>query len=158
MANRDGQPAESPEPQAPQRLIDDLAALYGAEVPVPPHVDEAIAARARQRFVGLRRSRLVLRLVEVGAAAAAILLVFWLVDFGPQPQQPGPATARAADKHDLDGNGRVNILDAFVLARHVESAAVPRSEWDLNGDGLVDRQDVDAVAMAAVTLDGRSYQ
>ena len=66
--------------------------------------------------------------------------------------------AQAADRHDLDGNGRVNILDAFVLARHVESAAVPRGQWDLNGDGLVDRNDVDLVAMAAVALNGRSYQ
>lgn len=157
MGDSNGQPPES-QPQAPQQLIDDLAALYGAEVPVPPQVDRAVASRARQRFVRVRRSRMILRLVEVGAAAAAILLVCWLVEFWPQPDQPGRATAQAADKHDLDGNGRVNILDAFVLARHVESAAAPRSDWDVNGDGLVDRTDVDVVAMAAVALNRNTYQ
>ena len=54
---------------------------------------------------------------------------------------------------DIDRNGRVDILDAFKLARHIESAGRTETEWDFNGDGLIDRSDVDVVANAAVRLD-----
>jgi len=47
----------------------------------------------------------------------------------------------------------VDILDAFKLARHVESAGAVEAKWDFNADGLVNRKDVDAVASAAVRLD-----
>ena len=55
-------------------------------------------------------------------------------------------------KGDFDGDGRVDILDAFALARHLESAHKPKDKWDMNGDGIVDRADVDRIAMAAVSL------
>ena len=158
MPDTDGQNADTTQPEAPQRLSDDLADLYGTPFPVPPQLDRAIAAGARARFARARRSRMVLRLVEVTAAAAALLLVLWLVEFGPQPTQPVASPGRTPVRHDLDGNGRVNILDAFVLARYIESASTPRPDWDVNGDGRIDRTDVDTVALAAVTLNGRSYQ
>jgi hypothetical protein len=47
----------------------------------------------------------------------------------------------------------VDILDAFKLARQIESAGPTEKNWDINGDGLVDRHDVDMVAFAAVRLD-----
>ena len=57
---------------------------------------------------------------------------------------------------DLDQSGRVDILDAFALARQLDSDVVP-THGDFNGDGIVDRADVDAIAMAAVRLpDGTS--
>ncbi len=59
----------------------------------------------------------------------------------------------AAVPADIDLNGRVDILDAFKLARHIESDARPDARWDINGDGLVNRTDVDNVARAAVRLD-----
>jgi hypothetical protein len=46
----------------------------------------------------------------------------------------------------------VDILDAFRLARHIESRAPARTDWDVNGDGRIDREDVDAIAAAAVRL------
>jgi hypothetical protein len=67
------------------------------------------------------------------------------------------AEARAID---IDRNGRVDILDAFKLARQIESAgrteanlSLREQGWDMNGDGLVNRNDVDLVASAAVRLD-----
>ncbi|HSV99962.1 MAG TPA: dockerin type I domain-containing protein [Sedimentisphaerales bacterium] len=54
---------------------------------------------------------------------------------------------------DLDGNGRVDILDAFRLAKGIESRGPTTAEWDVNGDGRIDRDDVDDVAFAAVRLD-----
>jgi len=43
-------------------------------------------------------------------------------------------------------------IDAFRLARHIESASPTKRKWDINGDGLVNRDDVDKVALAAVRL------
>jgi hypothetical protein len=46
----------------------------------------------------------------------------------------------------------VDILDAFTVARAIRANIVPRPEWDLTGDGKVDRGDVEAIARAAVRL------
>ena len=56
---------------------------------------------------------------------------------------------------DIDGSGRVDILDAFALARHLEHVQSVETNWDVNQDGRLDRADVNAVAMAAVRLPGR---
>jgi hypothetical protein len=45
----------------------------------------------------------------------------------------------------------VDILDAFKLARHIESADADK-KWDINEDGVVNGKDVDLVASAAVSL------
>lgn len=73
---------------------------------------------------------------------------------GPR-RGPAPPTAPAPlpASVDIDGNGRVDILDAFALARRIRSGAALREEWDFNGDGRVDRGDADVVALAAVRLD-----
>ena len=54
---------------------------------------------------------------------------------------------------DIDHNGRVDILDAFKLARQIESSNVQNKKLDFNGDGIVNQEDVDIVAMAAVHID-----
>jgi len=53
---------------------------------------------------------------------------------------------------DIAGNGRVDILDALALARSIKDNRVTDQPWDFNGDGAIDRQDVDAVAQTAVRL------
>lgn len=74
----------------------------------------------------------------------------------PQPSTAARRTATAAltapPREDFDRNGRIDILDAFGLARRLEEAAAPGLEWDLNGDGGVDSRDVDLMAMAAVRI------
>ena len=55
-------------------------------------------------------------------------------------------------KTAMDAFGRVDIVDAFLLAKRVERAAASDLRFDLNGDGAVDRGDVDHVARAAVRL------
>ena len=67
----------------------------------------------------------------------------------PKSTVPALAEGRA----DIDGNGRVDILDAFRLARSIEARGPVDRKWDLNGDGRVDQADVDLVACAAVRLD-----
>ncbi len=53
---------------------------------------------------------------------------------------------------DVDQNGHGDILDAFQLAKMVQSTNPPDIRWDMNADGAVNREDVDIVANAAVNL------
>jgi hypothetical protein len=173
MTNRmDSQPG----PQFPPALADDLRRLCPPGPPVPPGRDGEILARARSHFARGRRLRLIFRFAGAsGAAAAAILLAVWL---GQTGKSPGPALAPAeaiAAREDIDRNGRVDVRDAFALARRIERGAqagqargggppagltlAPAADLpDLNGDGRVDRADVESIAMAAVRLERGSLQ
>lgn len=124
---------------APKKLIDALRSTHAYTPAVPQAVDQGILARARRR---LRTRPIVLRWVAVGAVAAAWLIAFVTSRWIDAPQ-PAHETAR------------VTILDAFALARRIESKT-PRPEDDFNGDGRVDRIDVDRLALAAVTLPPRA--
>ncbi len=148
------------DPQAPRELINHLSKLYAAQSPVPPVVDEAVLACARRQMLS-RRPRRVLRWAVPPAAAAAVIM--WVV-FNPfatpdrtidplasSEQRHGLADAIAVSR-DIDGNGRVDILDALALARSIKDGRVGDRLWDFNGDGAIDRQDVDAVARSAVRL------
>ena len=143
-------------PQAPPRLADDLSALYARDVPVPPLVDERVLAAAARRFAHRRRVRRTVRWLEVGAAAAAVVAIgMWLID-RPAPREPSapPAVAaRASAREDIDASGRVDILDAFALARRIEAHDAQNADWDINGDGAIDAADVDSIARAAVKID-----
>ena len=152
------------------KLSEDLNTLFKPQFSVPPELDRAIMDRANRRLVQRHWRHRVFRhisLWRVAAAAAVIIFAFSL----NLTQKPWPSTSRTvlveAQAVDIDRNGRVDILDAFKLARHVESAdrsktnlspvsgtvqALRKQEWDINGDGLVNRNDVDLVASAAVRL------
>ena len=144
---------ETPEPEAPKGLTDDLAGLYRMDVSVPAEVDERILAQARERLSQPSQTRRrtfpmhILRwaLPAGAAAAAAVLVVLWL-------GAPKPDIGLAATRQDIDGSGRVDILDAFALARRIETTAEPAKEWDMNRDGIVDELDVNTIAMSAVSL------
>lgn len=56
------------------------------------------------------------------------------------------------DPRDIDGNTRIDILDALAIARAVQ-AGNAQANWDFNGDGAVTQADVDVVAHVAVTLE-----
>ncbi len=126
-------------PVAAPLLRAELESLY---VPTPrasTEVDRRIEMAARLHFGQVHRLTRFHRLTPFAAAAAAIMLaVLWM----HSPSAP----------EDIDGNGRVNILDAFTLARHLDSTAALQSRWDVTGDGRVDDADVDAIAVAAVRL------
>ncbi|HKA89667.1 MAG TPA: dockerin type I domain-containing protein [Haliangiales bacterium] len=124
---------------------DDLAprlreALGGPALAIPPETDAFLedAARMAARRLSARRRRRVL-LAAIPAAAAAALALF--------------LTLRAPrDARDVNGDGRIDILDAFALARAIERGGALRPEWDFNGDHAIDRADVDLCAHRAVEL------
>ncbi len=146
--------------QAPPAFARDLKALYTPPSAVPPTTDQAILARIRQQSVGRRRKRMLVRWAVPPAAAAAVIM--WVVfnpfvtpDVENSPLAEPAAilgTRQLADHRDIDGNGRVDILDALALARSIKDNRVADQPWDFNGDGLIDRKDVDTVAQSAVSL------
>jgi hypothetical protein len=144
-------------PSQAASLREGLQGLYGEALAVPPDLDAAILARARLRLQGRPHRRLFPWVAAGAAAAAAVLLVVWTA--APHRRPPvertaAPAPVAASPRGDYDRDGRVNILDAFALARRIESGGAADRAWDLNGDGAVDRLDVDSIAVAAVRIDG----
>lgn len=153
------------------KFSEDLNTFFKPPFSVPPEVDRAIIDKANQRLVQRSWRRRIFRHISVWrvAAAAAIIMFAFSLNL---TQKPGPTTTSSfiveAQAVDIDRNGRVDILDAFKLARYVESAdltdknlspvsstgqALRKQGWDINGDGLVNRNDVDLVALSAVRLD-----
>jgi hypothetical protein len=123
----------------PDELSGELKRLYRQPAFVPQAMDDAVLGAAKRKL-HRRRQRL---WPWVGAAAAAMLMVgIWL---GSEP-----ATRQYA-REDIDRSGRVDILDALAIARNLQAAD---TSYDINGDGVVNEADVDAVAMQAVALPG----
>ena len=134
MAGRD--PLDDELPQALQR---DLRRLFGPAPEFPASLADALLRTARRE---LRRQPVRLRpwLLAAGAAAALLLVTLQLL----------PRTAR----EDFDGNGRIDVLDAYRLALALQRGEAVPARCDLDGDGRVDRRDVDAIAARAVRVHG----
>ncbi len=116
-----------------------VARLSPPRVEVPASVRQAILAEARGR---MRRPRLRRLWAPLAAAAAAILVALVGTWISLPPAIPG----------DVDRSGAVDILDAYALAMRIRSGARLEPRWDLNGDGAVDRADVDAIGMKSVAI------
>jgi hypothetical protein len=65
------------------------------------------------------------------------------------------AKALANGREDLNHDGNVDILDAFMLAKKLQSAPLSDPGLDMNGDGVIDRRDVETIAAHAVSLERR---
>ena len=126
-----------------RRALEDLRGLAGRlsefgslklEPGVPSSVKEAI--RKRLRRPSWRE--------WVPVAAAAVLMVglagLWLL---PPADPPLPG--------DVDRSGRVDVVDAYVLAMALRDGKRP--DHDVNGDGVVDDRDVDEIARLSVSLE-----
>jgi hypothetical protein len=143
--------------RVPSKLSADLNAFFEPQIGVPPEVDRDVTDRAHKHFAAIQsykqRRRRIHWAWRIAAAAAVVIFAFSL----DLTQQTGPTTDSLSlskiQPVDIDRNGRVDILDAFKLARHIEASDRTETEWDLNGDGLIDHSDVDMVAFAAVRLD-----
>jgi len=175
--------ASQPNPAAdefalPAGLVADLAAVCEGPITVPDEVDEAVLAAARAYFgdseavptmadSGERRLDIRWWLGAAGtlAAAAAIALVV-MVGLDPHGGTSGdPGTQPGAGEHpgagagalagDVDQSGQVDVVDAFKLARQLEDGVEipPMVQYDLNRDGAVNRDDVDAIANMVVKLE-----
>ncbi len=156
MSKLHREPEQDPEPQLPPALAEDLKALFGGHLDVPRDADARIWAAARQHSLSQQRRRVAMRWLQAGAAvAAAIILVVWVT----MPAVDAVKRIRpASEPLVLKDQRRVDILDAFTLARSIERRASLDASWDLNRDGSIDRQDVDLIAARAVSLQERVIQ
>jgi hypothetical protein len=133
----------------------DLNTLFEPRQSVPPEIDRAVLGCAHQHLIRPQRCRSVLRWAAFPTyiGIAAVIIFMFSLNLTREPRLSSHVSACAEARADIDHNGRVDILDAFTLARHIESASRPEPKLDINGDGLVNREDVDLVAFAAVRLD-----
>ena len=139
--------------EAPPRLVAALQRLPRALIFIPPTADEAVLRAARRQLEGLRRSRPVwFRFMPWVAAAAAVILLLALPQYFKH-QAPSAVGSSAFTRWDLNQDGRVDILDAFALARQLKQGGAVSPQLDLNGDGVVDERDVAAIAARAVKLE-----
>lgn len=156
MTERNEHFDEDPDLRISSKLSADLKALFEPKVGVPAEVDRAVMEQAHKHLVPLQSSKERRLRIHWGwriAAAAAVIILAFSLDLTKQPDQTTDSLPLSkAQAEDIDQNGRVDILDAFKLAKHIESADSTETTWDLNGDGLIDRSDVDIVAHATVRL------
>jgi len=124
----------------PERLLAALGEVDKGRVFVPPELDSAILLKAKANLVRRRR-----RTVLPWLAAAAAIVIAALVLFTPTPKT----------REDVNRDGRVDIRDAFLLARKISSGQAIAGDWDLNQDGRVDQDDVAIIAVQAVKLTKR---
>jgi hypothetical protein len=116
--------------ELPEAIVARLRRSDRSQPIVDPRTDRAIIDEGRRYFAAKpRRARrpAIRWALPLAAAAALLVAVLVLRPFGLQ---------RSAD--DVDGSGRVDILDAFALAR-----------------SQADRDSVDALAARIVSLDAQ---
>lgn len=155
----------------PPRLSHELDRLLGPASgrTTPIDLDQRILAESSRVLSPQHRLRVQLKRIAPLAAAAGLAvagwvgLTIWMAPPG-QTSQTGRTTAKGptgnapelahtdASPFDIDRSGRVDIIDAFRVARALDRSLPVESAWDVSGDGLVDSTDVDAIAHAGVSL------
>jgi hypothetical protein len=139
------------EPDAPEKLAEALRRTE-AGLFVPPSVDVKVLAQAREHFVGVRPRPSSFRGMLVGlAAAACVMSGVWLF-LSWQGEEQRKTVPAAFSREDVDRSGGIDILDAMALARLIERGSASAG-FDFNGDGVIDRRDVELLAARAVDLE-----
>ncbi len=134
--------------KAPEPLVAELKRVASTDLFIPRAVDDAVLLAARNALQPENPPRLFrLRLLPWLTAATAVLILALSVWFRPFAHRPVIASG------DVNHDGRVDILDAFVLARELKAPAHPGATLDINGDGIVDQRDVTTLAARAVQLE-----
>jgi hypothetical protein len=143
--------------QAPPRLLSALQQLSKPRIFIPPTLDEAILRDANRHLVRKRDPKFRWPIMLRWAAAAAALIVMLAV-FPQATRKPALQPLMGFSRADVNQDGQMDILDAFTLARQLRDGIVPNGDLDINEDGMVDENDVAALAARAVNLEkgGRS--
>jgi len=110
-----------------------------------------VAAGNRRKHAHRRFRRNLL--TGLAAALAAGTITAW---FAWPSSKPAPANAVAsANPRDLNADGRIDMLDALLLAERVDGGQLAKQDvqqLDLNADDRVDSRDVKMLAADAVSL------
>ncbi len=111
---------------------------------------EFIHRRAAEVQAAARPVRRFPRRLAWAAAAVVLCLAGLWAWHGSHAGRTSPVIAGRAD---INGDGAVDIIDAYLMAQRLEAREVPPEHWDFNRDGRIDREDVNTVAARAVQLD-----
>ena len=141
----------------PPRLREAFAGLREARPIVPAALDAMILSDAHAGYA--RRRRVGLWIGRAGMAAAAAAAIGLTVHLAVPHVSTGPKAATVARivEGDANGDGRLDIVDALVVARAVQGGTATAA-MDVNRDGQVDRQDADWIGRCAVQVDGGGGQ
>src|SRR5688572_24264872 len=105
--------------ELPDGLVGDLSRLYRKPVAVPAERDRVILSSARATMARQRRLRLMIRWGGLAVGAAAVVaLVLRTPTIPDAEKQVRPVVTVKAQ--DVNRDGVVNIVDAYVLARTIE--------------------------------------
>ena len=135
--------------QAPPKLLQALRESQKYQIFVPPSVDKAVLSRAHSRLALISRRRTQWQMAKWSALAASLILAVWVARTSLSPSNSNSRLAHEDVNHD----GRVDILDAFQLARQIKLGQSVPTEFDLNHDGKVDAADIELIARQAVKLE-----
>lgn len=136
--------------ELPPSLREKLKAAHEAP-PVPVDLSARLLASAKASYaIRLRRRRIVRWSTLIGSAAAIIVLSLLLLLPNHSSNQ------HLAQIGDVNHDGRVDILDAYVVAKAISGGGKLDPAWDVNHDGVVDQKDVDWIAAAAVNVTGNA--
>ena len=151
------------ENSVPETFRSALRSRYGPVPEVSSDIDRAILADARRHLAPLiqpirRRRWSTWKLTAIASTIAAAAVMFFVrspdvVDVSRDAIVSDSAGIPSDEllMQDLDGSGRIDILDAFAIARRIRSGqALP--VHDVNGDGQWDQADINEVAQRAVML------
>jgi hypothetical protein len=145
-----------------QAIAADLHQVSPPPFAVPEELERTIVWLGRkQAMVARKRPHRALSIGLRWAVAASVIVTLGILATARRPRQfdsaeRGGTRMAAGPGGDINGDGRVDILDAFALARAVGAGGGSNNRWDVNGDGVVDDRDVDRLARAAVSLGGTS--
>jgi hypothetical protein len=139
---------DASEARIPAKLAVELKALYAPPRPVPSFLDASVLGKARRFLAQVRELRSVIRWPQGLAIAAAVALAALVGSLFFSSKRPV-----AVAREDINADGRVDVLDAFALARQLQRGAVLDRQFDFNGDGVVNQRDIDAVANQAVKVE-----
>lgn len=117
---------------------------------IPDSVNEIILGHIKEKSCEIRRARkfipLYPRWKQVAVAAMALLVCtasFHIFFNSNEPEN---------NVLDIDGNGRINIVDAYLMDRRLMSGVVTTPKMDLNGDGHINKADIMTIVNASVSL------
>jgi hypothetical protein len=163
MPSAPGQFDHFGEEELPDALVAELRGMAMRNVPaVPATLDAAILSEAKAGFARRSRFRRAARVAVGVAAAAAAAVIAIALPLMHQSDREGTLThapvatqllsVMPGASEDVDHSGKVDILDAFVVAKLVETGKRVDATYDFNGDGKVDQSDVDRIARTAVAV------
>lgn len=123
------------------KLAGALRATYAHPAEIPRSLDETIEAAARAHFDRRRRLRLLVRCGTGLAAGVAAVIAVALILHRPRASAPL-----------AHGGQPLNMVEALKLAKHLANHDKVDPSWDVNHDKVVDDNDVQVIATAAVSL------